>query len=109
MYLDTGKIHLETRTESGVNQPTVRGPWPTGTRRVFWAIEHGKDAHASEPRKADAPGGLMEITLADGIRIRVDSQVDGTALRRVLEALQPQQTRLDASCRADETAQQTKT
>ena len=92
MYLDTAKIQFETGTENGLHQPTMHGPWPTGTRRVFWAIEHGKDAHASEPRKADAPSGLMEITLAGGIRIRVDSQVDGTALRRVLEALKPYQT-----------------
>ncbi len=32
--------------------------------------------------------GMMEIVLVDGVRLRVDSQVDGAALRRVLAVLQ---------------------
>lgn len=32
--------------------------------------------------------GVMEIVLVDGVRLRVDSGVEGAALRRVLAALQ---------------------
>jgi hypothetical protein len=32
--------------------------------------------------------GLIEIVLSDGVTLRVDSQVDGRALRRVLAALE---------------------
>lgn len=32
--------------------------------------------------------GMMEIVLVDGVRLRIDSQVDGAALRRVLAVLQ---------------------
>jgi hypothetical protein len=31
---------------------------------------------------------MMEIVLVDGVRVRVDSQVDSAALRRVIVALQ---------------------
>jgi len=34
-------------------------------------------------------GGMMEIELGDGRRVRVDRDVDGDALRRVIEALAP--------------------
>ena len=33
------------------------------------------------------PGGVIEVTLANGVSLRVDAQVDGRALRRVLDAL----------------------
>jgi transposase len=33
------------------------------------------------------PEGMIEITLPGGVRVRVDAQVDGGALRRVLAAL----------------------
>ena len=33
------------------------------------------------------PGGMIEVTLANGVSLRVDAQVDGRALRRVLDAL----------------------
>lgn len=90
MYVDTATLDAETHSAAGFSQPTLRGPWPSGTRRVFWAIEPGKDMHDPEPAQTNPLSGLIEITLADGVRIRVDNQVDGTALRRVLEALQGQ-------------------
>jgi transposase len=43
----------------------------------------GSTAAAGLPR----PEGLIEIVLSDGITLRVDAQVDGRALRRVLGAL----------------------
>jgi hypothetical protein len=33
------------------------------------------------------PGGRMEITLPGGVVLRVDANVDGTALRRLLAVL----------------------
>jgi transposase len=36
---------------------------------------------------ASTPGGRMEITLPGGVVLRVDADVDGTALRRVLAVL----------------------
>jgi len=43
----------------------------------------GSTAPASLPRL----DGLIEIVLSDGVTLRVDAQVDGRALRRVLGAL----------------------
>lgn len=43
-------------------------------------------ARASGDSAAPATG-MMEIVLVDGVRLRVDSQVDGAALRRVLAVL----------------------
>jgi hypothetical protein len=40
---------------------------------------------ASPPLRAD---GLIEIELPGGVVVRVDGQVDGRALRRVLGALE---------------------
>ena len=40
--------------------------------------------HAPAPA---CPGGTIEITLLSGVSLRVDAQVDGAALRRVLDAL----------------------
>jgi len=37
----------------------------------------------------DDAGGLIEIVLTDGRRVRVDQRVDASALRRVLAALAP--------------------
>jgi hypothetical protein len=34
------------------------------------------------------PDGLIEIVMPDGVTLRVDAQVDGRALRRVLGALE---------------------
>ena len=41
------------------------------------------------PPGGSAPpaAGMMEIVLVDGVRLRVESQVDGAALRRVLAVL----------------------
>ena len=33
------------------------------------------------------PEGMIEISLPDGVSVRVDAQVDGGAFRRVLAAL----------------------
>jgi transposase len=48
---------------------------------IEWA---GSTAATSLPR----PEGLIEIVLSDGVTLRVDAQVDGGALRRVLGALE---------------------
>jgi transposase len=40
-----------------------------------------------ERQPASRPGGRMEIVLPGDIVVRVDAQVDGAALRRVLDAL----------------------
>ncbi len=95
MYSGTATIELETcptAARTRPNIPSLRGPWPSGTRRVFWAVEQNEDLlDANEPQQTDAAASSIEITLADGIRVRVDNQVDGTALRRVLDALQGRQ------------------
>ena len=44
----------------------------------------GSAATTALPR----PDGLIEIVLPDGVTLRVDAQVDGRALRRVLGALE---------------------
>ena len=93
MYVDTATLPIDSRSQAGRNEPNLRGPWPSGTRRVFWAIEPGTDIDAPEPEQPSTPGGLIEITLTDGIQVRVDNQVDSTALRRVLEALQGRATK----------------
>ena len=46
------------------------------------------DAHVPSQAPASVcPGGTIEITLPSGVSVRVDAQVDGAALRRVLAAL----------------------
>jgi transposase len=48
------------------------------------------DRASSEPSSADVlsrPPGLIEIVLPENVTLRVDAQVDGPALRRVLTAL----------------------
>lgn len=42
----------------------------------------------AEMRTSSCPGGSIEIVLPGGIVVRVDTQVDGAALRRVLDALE---------------------
>ncbi len=46
------------------------------------------DPAASVPIVPDRPSGLIEILLPGGVSLRVDAQVDGRALRRVLGALE---------------------
>ena len=41
----------------------------------------------SPPLSQSRPGGRMEITLPGGVTLRVDADVDGAALRRVLAVL----------------------
>jgi transposase len=48
------------------------------------APEAGPESAAATPRME----GLIEIVLPGGASVRVDAQVDGRALRRVLSALQ---------------------
>ena len=95
MHSEAFTLDVKTCTEAGrsrPNLPSIGGPWPSGTRRVFWAVEQAEEAaEAVEPQQPAASAGSIEITLADGIRVRVDNQVDGTALRRVIEALQGRQ------------------
>jgi len=43
---------------------------------------------SSSPRGQSRPGGRMEITLPGGVTLRVDADVDGAALRRVLAVLE---------------------
>jgi transposase len=60
-------------------------------------IVDGAAPARSEPRSASTPPavrsprrvGVMEIDLGGGRRVRVDCDVDGAALRRVIEALEP--------------------
>jgi len=42
----------------------------------------------SGPRALVRPEGLIEIVLAGGVTVRVDAQVDGAALSRVVAALE---------------------
>jgi transposase len=42
---------------------------------------------APTPNSMNHPDGMIEITLPGGVSVRVDAQVDGGALRRVLAAL----------------------
>jgi transposase len=44
-------------------------------------------AGSTAPRSLPRLEGLIEIVLSDGVTLRVDAQVDGRALRRVLGAL----------------------
>lgn len=44
-------------------------------------------APSSAPRDRRRKGGMIEIELGGGRRVRVDREVDAAALRRVLEAL----------------------
>jgi transposase len=39
------------------------------------------------PRAPARAGGMIEIMLPNGVSLRVDAEVDGSALRRVLDAL----------------------
>ena len=41
----------------------------------------------SEPATLARAGGMIEIVLPGGVSLRVDAEVDGVALRRVLDAL----------------------
>ena len=43
---------------------------------------------STAPTSLPRPEGLIEIVLPDGVTLRVDAQVDGRALRRVLGALE---------------------
>ena len=67
--------------------PSLR-PAMARSRRVFWAVEQEPEQPPEAPQGCSCAAGVIEITLADGIRVRVDNQVDATALRRVLDALQ---------------------
>ena len=72
------------RGRSGLS--SLRAAAPRG-RRVFWAVEQASEGAVEAPQGASYGPGIIEITLADGIRVRVDNHVDATALRRVLDAL----------------------
>jgi transposase len=54
---------------------------------VTAAPSDGQLLQAVPPPSAGAPGGRMEIALPGGVVLRVDADVDGTALRRVLAVL----------------------
>jgi hypothetical protein len=45
------------------------------------------DPEPSSPDVLSRPPGLIEILLPTNVTLRVDAQVDGSALRRVLAAL----------------------
>jgi hypothetical protein len=40
-----------------------------------------------QPQAPSCPGGRIDIVLPGDVIVRVDAQVDGAALRRVLDAL----------------------
>ena len=74
----------------------VEGSLGTGAQPVakFARVEvmsmPADPASVPPPRPLPAPpsgAGMIEITLPDGARVRVDARVDGGALRRVLAAL----------------------
>jgi transposase len=54
---------------------------------VTAAPPDGQPLQAVPPTSMGTPGGRMEITLPGGVVLRVDADVDGTALRRVLAVL----------------------
>lgn len=54
---------------------------------VTAAPSDGQPLQAALLPSANTPGGRMEITLPGGVVLRVDADVDGTALRRVLAVL----------------------
>jgi transposase len=58
-------------------------------RRQFKALPLPSFARVelAEPEPPVAPLGLIEITLLDGARVRVDTKVDERTLRRVLRVL----------------------
>jgi transposase len=58
-------------------------------RRQFKAVPPTNFARVelAEPESPVAPLGLIEITLPDGARVRVDTKVDERTLRRVLRVL----------------------
>lgn len=58
-------------------------PSSSNTRAPAPIEEHARPALAA----AAGIGGVIEIVLPDGVSLRVDAQVDGGALRRVLDAL----------------------
>lgn len=60
------------------------------TRRFEGAVGFARVEMAGEPPRLSGPAaacGVIEIALPGGTSIRVDAQVDGPALRRVLAAL----------------------
>jgi transposase len=77
-------------------QMTLLQQSPPGFARVEIAPTH-TDKHDPEPATSTAPPapdvpvqrppGLIEILLPENVTLRVDSRVDGQALRRVLAAL----------------------
>jgi transposase len=74
-------------------QMTLLQQSPPGFARVEIAPTHS-DKHDLEPTTSTAPDvpvqrppGLIEILLPENVTLRVDSRVDGQALRRVLAAL----------------------
>jgi len=55
------------------------------------ALSVAEGSRAEEPAPAKAPvanGGLIEIELVGGRRLRIDGSVDAVALRRVIEVLE---------------------
>jgi transposase len=50
------------------------------------------------PARPRRPAGLIEIELGDGRRVRVGRDVDGEALRRVLDVLEHRPVRRSAEC-----------
>jgi transposase len=79
-----------TRVEVADDRPALEPPPSVG----FTSPEEGSVAQPPilpplpPPRTNGSPVGVIEIMLPDGISVRVDSQVDGQALRQVLAALE---------------------
>lgn len=90
--ISSGQLYTWRREMLGIRSAVVTRAAPR-----FAAVEIGAtvprgplpipapDAAGRQP--ACAPVGRMEIVLPDGVAIRVDTGVDGDALRRVLAAL----------------------
>ncbi len=79
-----------TRVEIAASQPALEPPVGVGLSDT----DNANAAPPSKPpplrpsRPSSSPTGLIEIMLPGGTSLRVDSQVDGQALRQVLAALE---------------------
>jgi transposase len=86
--ISSGQLYTWRREMLGMRSAVVTRVTPR-----FAEVETGGSAlpaptpDTEERQPASRPGGRMEIALPGEIIVRVDAEVDGAALRRVLDAL----------------------
>jgi transposase len=86
--ISSGQLYTWRREMLGMRSAVVSGVTPR-----FAEVEAGGSAlpastlDPEERQPASRPGGRIEIVLPGEIIVRVDAEVDGAALRRVLDAL----------------------